>query len=373
MSYERPNIRDMSGYVWGEQPEGPEQCKLNTNENPHPPSPKVAAALRAFDAASLRTYPQPTADQLRTKLAERHGLDIDNVLATNGGDEALRLAVTTFAAPGTPLGCAHPGYSLYPVLARIQEAPVLQASYRNDWTLPEDFAAQANAAGARLTCLANPHAPSGRLMDVDQCARLAAGLNGVLLLDEAYADFIDPALGYDSAPLLRDFGNLLILRSFSKGYSLAGLRLGYLLGRPALMAPLLTKTRDSYNVNAVSQALGLAALSDPAYAADTWARVRKERRRLRDGLTELGLTAPASQANFLLAGVPAGAGLSAPELQAGLREQGTLVRHFNAPMLHDKLRISVGTAKQNQRLLKALQGLLEDAAATQSRSSQWAS
>ena len=363
MNYERPNVRDMAGYVWGEQPEDPDQCKLNTNENPYPPSPEVAAALRTFDAASLRTYPQPTADKLRTELAERHGLDIDNVLVTNGGDEALRLAVTTFAAPGAPLGCAHPSYSLYPVLAHIQDAPVLQACYCDDWTLPKGFAAQANAAGTRLTCLVNPHAPSGRLMDVDQCAQLAAELDGVLLLDEAYADFIDPALGYDSAPLLRDFDNLLILRSFSKGYSLAGLRLGYLLGQPALIAPLLTKTRDSYNVDAISQALGLAALADPAYAADTWTQVRKERQRLREELAGLGLPSPASQANFLLASVPAGSGPSAAELQAGLRARGILVRHFSAPKLHDKLRITVGAPQQNQRLLKALQGLLADSIA----------
>lgn len=363
MNYERPNVRDMAGYVWGEQPEDPDQCKLNTNENPYPPGPEVAAALRAFDAASLRTYPQPTADKLRTKLAERHGLDIDNVLVTNGGDEALRLAVTTFAAPGAPLGCAHPSYSLYPVLAHIQDAPVLQACYCDDWTLPKGFAAQANAAGTRLTCLVNPHAPSGRLMDVDQCAQLAAELEGVLLLDEAYADFIDPALGYDSAPLLRDFDNLLILRSFSKGYSLAGLRLGYLLGQPALIAPLLTKTRDSYNVDSLSQVLGLAALADPDYAAGTWTQVRKERQRLREELAGLGLPSPASQANFLLASVPVGSGPSAAELQAGLREQGVLVRHFSTPKLHDKLRITIGAPQQNQRLLKVLQGLLADSIA----------
>ena len=358
MSYERSNIRDMAGYVWGEQPEDPGQCKLNTNENPYPPSPQVAAALRAFDAAHLRTYPQPTADRLRTQLAKLHGLDRDGVLVTNGGDEALRLAITTFAAPGTPLGCAHPSYSLYPVLAQIQDAPLLQASYADDWTLPKGFADQANAAGARLTCLVNPHAPSGRLMDVDQCARLAAELDGVLLLDEAYADFIDPALGYDSASLLRDFDNLLILRSFSKGYSLAGLRLGYLLGQPTLIAPLLTKTRDSYNVDAISQALGLAALSDPTYAEDTWARVRQERERLRDGLAQLGLPAPPSQANFLLASVPAAAKLPASELYAALKAQGILVRHFNAPKLCGKLRITVGAPQQNQRLLRALRGLL---------------
>ena len=363
MAYERNNIRRMAGYTWGEQPEDPGACKLNTNENPYPPAPGVAAALKGIDAADLRTYPQPTAAPLRTKVAEHHGLARENALITHGGDEALRLAITTFVEPGSPLGCANPSYSLYPVLASIQNAPVLQVEYGEDWTLPADFAKRANAAGARLTCVVNPHAPSGRLMSTDDCARLAFELDGVLLLDEAYADFIDPALGYDSAPLVRAHDNLLILRSFSKGYSLAGLRLGYLIGQQALIEPLLTKTRDSYNIDAISQRLGLAALGDQDYAMDTWRRVRTERLRLSDELARRGLACPSSQANFLLAQVPPNAKLPAKALYEALKTQGILVRHFDTPRLGDCLRISIGTRAQNQRLLSALDDLLDDVSA----------
>ena len=363
MAYERSNIRRMAGYTWGEQPVDPGACKLNTNENPYPPAPGVAAALKEMDAAALRTYPQPTAAPLRTKIAERHGLEKGNVLVTHGGDEALRLAITTFVEPGSPLGCANPSYSLYPVLAEVQNAPLLPADYADDWTLPTNFARQANAAGARLTCLVNPHAPSGRLMATEDCARLASELDGVLLLDEAYADFIDPALGYDSAPLVKAHDNLLILRSFSKGYSLAGLRLGYLIGQEALIEPLLTKTRDSYNIDAISQRLGLAALDDQDYAADTWRRVRAERSRLNDELARRGLACPPSEANFLLAQVPPNAKLSAKALYEALKAQGILVRHFDTPRLGGHLRISIGTPAQNRRLLEALNDLLDNVSA----------
>ena len=363
MAYERSNIRRMAGYTWGEQPEDASTCKLNTNENPYPPAPGVAAALKEINAADLRTYPQPTADPLRTKIAEHHKLAKENALITHGGDEALRLAITTFIEPGSPLGCANPSYSLYPVLAGIQNAPLLQAEYSDDWSLPADFAQQANAAGTRLTCLVNPHAPSGRLMTTDDCARLAAELDGVLLLDEAYADFIDPALGYDSAPLVKAHDNLLILRSFSKGYSLAGLRLGYLIGQEALIEPLLTKTRDSYNIDAISQRLGLAALDDQDHAAETWRRVRAERSRLEDELARRGLQCPPSEANFLLAQVPEDAKLTAKALYEALKARGILVRHFDTPRLADALRISIGTPAQNQRLLHALDDLLDHVSA----------
>lgn len=363
MAYERSNIRRMAGYTWGEQPEDPGACKLNTNENPYPPASGVAAALKAIDAADLRTYPQPTAAALRTKIAEHHELAKENVLITHGGDEALRLAITTFIEPGSPLGCANPSYSLYPVLAGIQNAPVLQAEYNEDWSLPADFAKRANAAGTRLTCVVNPHAPSGRLMSAGDCARLATELDGVLLLDEAYADFIDPALGYDSAPLVKAHDNLLILRSFSKGYSLAGLRLGYLIGQEALIEPLLTKTRDSYNIDAISQRLGLAALDDQDYAMDTWRRVRAERSRLNDELARRGLACPPSEANFLLAQVPPNAERTAKALYEALKARGILVRHFDTPRLGGALRISIGTPAQNRRLLEALDDLQGDVSA----------
>ena len=358
MSYERDNIRCMQGYVWGEQPTDANACKLNTNENPYPPSPDVQKALTAFDAGDLRTYPPPTADALRTALANHHGLGLDNVVIANGGDEALRMAITTFVEPGSPLGSAEPSYSLYPVLAQIHDAPLAAVELTDAWMPPADFARRMNAANVQLTCLTNPHAPSGMLLPADHVRELAGELQGVLLLDEAYVDFVDPELGYDSVTLLENFDNLLILRSFSKGYSLAGLRLGYLLGQRGLIEPLITKTRDSYNVNAFGQRLGLAAFLDRAYAERAWASVRSDRARLARDLLKLGFDAPPSQSNFLLAQVAPRAGLTAREIYLALRDQGIMVRYFDAPRLADKLRITVGTPQQNARLAAALGVLL---------------
>lgn len=358
MAYERDNIRRMQGYVWGEQPTDADTCKLNTNENPWPPSPAAERALAEFDAGTLRTYPQPTADTLRAALAEHHGLERDNVIVTNGGDEGLRLAITTFVEPGTPLGIAPPGYSLYPVLAEIHDASVAAAELTGEWLPPPGFAGRMNTAGAGLTCLPNPNSPSGCLFDAEAIRALAAELDGVLLIDEAYVDFVDPELGYDAVGLLDDTDNLLILRSFSKGYSLAGLRLGYVMGPVGLIEPMITKTRDSYNVNEFGQRLGLAAFRDRSYVEHTWAAVRDARNHLAGELAALGLPSPPSQANFLLARVPDEARMTAAQLRLALKERGILVRYFDTPRLHDKLRITVGTPDQNARLVGELATLL---------------
>ena len=356
--YQRPNIAAMQGYTWGEQPQDQRTVKLNTNENPYPPSPSVAQALANIDAAQLRTYPQPTADTLRDAIAAAHGLTRDHVVITNGGDEALRLALTTFVEPGAGFGMAEPSYSLYPVLAAIQDANVVRVPLLDDWTLPSEFAETLNRAEVQLTCVVNPHAPSGALTQTDRLTQLAHTLDGVLLIDEAYANFVDPELSYDATSLARTQENVLILRTFSKGYGLAGLRLGYLLGHPSLIDPIISKTRDSYNIDHVSQVLGLAAFNDEAYALQTWDNVRAERTVLTQNLAQLGLHAPASQANFLLVEVPAHAKHNAQALYEALKGQHILVRYFNAQRLNNKLRISIGTPAQNEQLLAALTQLL---------------
>ena len=242
MTFERDNIARMHGYSYGEQPDAADVVKLNTNENPYPPSPAVATALANFDAAELRTYPNALANPLRGAIAKQHRVSVDNVMITNGGDEALRLAFTTFVDPGRVFASLTPSYSLYPVLAEVQDAQQLAIPLTADFGLPQDLAGQLNAAGARLTCLVNPHAPSGAMVNAAELAELAKNVQGVLLIDEAYVDFIDPALDYDLTPLLKDAPNLILLRSFSKGYSLAGLRCGYLLGHAGLIKPMLEKT-----------------------------------------------------------------------------------------------------------------------------------
>lgn len=349
----------MSGYTWGEQPEDTRTIKLNTNENPYPPSSRVQDALRNLDSTSLRTYPQPTADQLRDAIAHHHGTRREQVVVTNGGDEALRLAFTTYVEPGKSFAMASPSYSLYPVLANIHDATVVEVGLTPDWHLPRDFTDKVNAAGAQLTCVVNPHAPSGTLTSTEVLADIADNLTGLLLIDEAYADFIDPTLQYNSAELLKHHHNVLILRTFSKGYSLAGLRLGYLLGDQSLIDPIVAKTRDSYNINHISQILGLAAFKDQDYAQQTWHQVRQDRATLGADLAELGLESPVSDANFLLVQVPPDAHKNAAQLYEHLKTEGILVRYFSTPPLTDKLRITIGTHEQNQRLILALKQVLK--------------
>jgi len=352
VTFERDNIAAMEGYVSGEQPNDPNTTKLNTNENPYPPTPEIGKVIAGFDVDRLRRYPPPDADGFRDTAAALHKIDRNNIIVTRGGDELLRLMITTFVDPGQPIGVTEPTYSLYPVLARIQDCPITSVPLQDDWKPPENFARSLNDAGVKVTFLVNPHAPSGVLLDHSQIADIATELNGVLLLDEAYVDFIDPDKRYDSMPLIRDLDNVVILRTLSKGYSLAGLRFGYGVGPEPLILPMLRKTRDSYNIDGLSQDVATAALEEQSYAKDTWSKVRRERVKLARDLTQLGFSIVPSETNFLLATVPLP--LTAQALYQSLKKQGILVRYFEHQGLDDKLRITVGTRPQNSRLVAAI-------------------
>lgn len=357
MSFERNNVRAMTGYSSGEQPERADVIKLNTNENPYPPGPAVEQALRAIQVQDLRRYPPPTAAALRRSLAQLHKVGIDNLVVTNGGDELLRLVLATFVDMNECIGVADPSYSLYDVLAAAHGCGLKKFPLRADWSLPDDFAAQLNAAQVKLCFIVNPHAPSGYLMRADAVEKLAREFRGVLVLDEAYVDFVDPRLQHDCVPLTAKLDNLLILRTFSKGYSLAGLRMAYGIGSRALIDPMQYKTKDSYNTDFIAQALARAAIEDQAYASDTWRRVREQRTWLAAELQKLGLHAPPSQSNFLLATVPAPQ--AAEAIYQALKDAGILVRYFKLPGLEDKLRITIGTPEENQRLVAELARVLK--------------
>ncbi len=357
MSYERPNVQAMHGYTSGEQPDQPDVIKLNTNENPYPPGPAVARALAALQVESLRRYPPPTAMALRKALAGMHAIEVDNIVVTNGGDELLRLLLATFVAPEECVATASPSYSLYEVLAAAHGCSMKHYPLNTDWTLPLNLAAQLNADKVKLCFIVNPHAPSGTLYPAQQLAALARSFKGVLVIDEAYVNFVDPELHYDALPLIRELDNVLLLRSFSKGYSLAGLRMAYGIGAKSLVNPMQYKTKDSYNTDIIAQTLALAAVGDQDYAASTWQQVRQQRAVLRAALQDLGLATPPSQSNFLLATVPPSH--QAERIYGGLKTAGILVRYFKLPGLDDKLRITIGTPEENRRLLLALQPLLQ--------------
>ncbi|MHC4996307.1 MAG: histidinol-phosphate transaminase [Planctomycetota bacterium] len=357
MSYQRPNIQRMTGYAPGEQPEDASVIKLNTNENPFPPCDEVMDTLSHFDPHELRRYPLPAAQRFCKLAAQTHNVAPENIIATNGGDELLRLAITTFVDPGQRIGTAEPSYSLYPVLADIHDAEVFSVDLNDDWLPPADLAARMNDAGAKITFIVNPHAPSGVLLGADPLATLAEQLDGVLLIDEAYVDFVDPALEHDTTPLVNRFDNVLILRTLSKGYSMAGLRFGYGIGSAGLIRPMTEKTKDSYNTDAVSQRLAEASLTHRGLAADTWRIVRIERDRLVRELAELGLTCPESHSNFVLASVPDAFAGGAQNVYQSLKDRGIFVRYFDQDRLRDKLRITVGLASENDALLSALREL----------------
>ncbi len=347
MSRFRPAIDALHGYVPGEQPPGGAGVvKLNTNENPYPPSPRALAALAAIDGDSLRRYPQPFADTFRRSAAEVLGVDPDWILVGNGSDDLLTMLFRAVTGTGRTVAYPAPTYVLYRTLAAIQGAPVMEVPFDEEYTLPVAALAE---AGAALTIVANPNSPSGTTATVEQLAELAARTAGVVAVDEAYVAFAERS----ALDLVRRNGRVIVLRTLSKSHGLAGLRLGFGVAHPDLLSGL-AKVKDSYNVDAVAAAVGAAAVRDVEYTRETVERIRTTRTRLGRALAGRGFRVWPSQANFVLARPADGDAL---RLYRGLRERGVLVRYFAEPGLADKLRISVGTDRQTARLLSALADL----------------
>ena len=265
--------------------------------------------------------------------------------------------LTTFVDPGEKVAVASPAYSLYPVLTAIQDGQLEEIELNDEWLPDERFAEKANERGCKVAFIVNPHAPSGTLVSQSLIKAIATTFGGLLVIDEAYVDFVSDAT-HDLTQFAVEAPNVLLLRTLSKGYGLAGLRFGYGVGCRNIIHPMITKTRDSYNLDAISQALATAAIMDRAYAAGTWAKINTERRTLSNALTIMGFEVLPSQGNFVLATVPTGP-LTAEQLFEGLKVSGVFVRFFNEPRLQDKLRITIGTPEENQRLIASLSTLLE--------------
>ena len=349
MSYFRPAVDTLRPYVPGRQPAaGARVVKLNTNENPYPPSPRALAALEAIDGDELRRYPSPFSREFREAAAETLDVDPAWVLAGNGSDDLLTMLVRSVTGPGRPVVYPTPTYVLYRTLAGIQEAPVVEVPFDDDFVLP--VAALAEAGGA-LTFVANPNSPSGTAAPVSTLAYLADSVDGLLVIDEAYVAFAEA----DALDLVRRRTNVVVLRTLSKSHGLAGLRLGYAVAPPAVIEGL-AKVKDSYNVGAVANRVGAAAIRDTVYAQRVAERIVESRRRLAARLQELGCRVWPSQANFLLVRPPAG---DAARVHRQLEAFGVLVRYFDQPALAETLRITVGTDEENATLLDALQQVLQ--------------
>lgn len=348
-----PHVGALRAYVPGEQPGDGGWVKLNTNEHPWPPSPRAveaAARLLADGACRLRLYPSPDAAPLREAAARFHGHPAADIVAGNGSDDLLNLLIRAYAGPGRPVGMLEPSYSLYPVLAAAQDAPLVRVPFPADGRL--DGSALADS-GAAIFFLTSPNAPLGPAFPPAEVAAAAVRFPGLLVVDEAYAAFADD----DAAALPARLPNVVVTRTLSKSHALAGLRAGYALCPPGV-ADVLHRVRDSYNLDALAQAAAAAALDDRAWLAEAVAAVRAGRERLSRGLAALGWVARPSQANFVLADpLRGGDGPSvalAESAFAFLRGRRILVRRFPShPLTATALRITVGRPDEVDALLAA--------------------
>ena len=357
-------VRRLEAYTPGEQPKVRNVVKLNTNENPYPPSPACAAVLKGFDLEKLRKYPDPNFSALREALAKLNGTVPENVFVGNGSDEILALAAKAFVENDEAIGSLDPSYSLYKTLAAIRDVKWVGdgEDMRRETKDETSHVSRLASSNVSLFLWTNPNAPTGELAEPETIAAFARKFPGVVLVDEAYADFA--RTNCMKLATARANRNVLVMRTFSKSYSLAGLRVGYCVG-PKDLIDALYKVKDSYNVDALAQAVALAAVRDRKWMKANVAKVVKTRTWLTQELVRRGWDVLPSESNFVFARPPAagegkrkkGKGKSADEIFSLLRKRNIFVRYFPAPKTRDRIRITIGTDVQMKKLLKALDEL----------------
>jgi histidinol-phosphate aminotransferase len=346
----KEHIQRLRAYEPGKQPrEGEQVIKLNTNENPYPPSPWVLEAIREEATSALRLYPDPLSQRLREAAASVYGVLPGQVLCGNGSDELLGILLRTFTNRGDRIGFYDPSYSYYRTLGSVYDLEQRSTPLGRDFTsppLPTD-------PDLALFFLTNPHSPLGFSLRPEFVSRLARHLRGILVVDEAYADFAR----WNCLSLLREFPNVVITRSLSKSYSLAGLRVGLALAAEPHIAQM-HKARDHYNLNRVSQAAATVALRDQGFFEENRRRILRTRDRFIKALHALGLETVSSDANFAFVRFPSSS--TASRVYQAMTARGILVRHFEQDGLSDGLRITVGTDRDMDRLLAQLGSLLRE-------------
>ena len=348
-SFFRPEIDVVTGYIPGEQPKSDSKIiKLNSNENPYPPSPKVKDVLQNFDWEWLRRYPDSSATDFRKAVSETLNVPTDWIIVGNGSDEVLNLVIRACTDVNRKVVYPMPTYVLYRTLVEMQPAQTVEIDYPEDYKLPIDELVKADGA---VTFIATPNSPSGHVVPIEDLRELASRLSGVLVIDEAYCDFADS----DALSVVKEFENVISIRTLSKGYSLAGIRLGFGIANQKLLSGLY-KIKDSYNIDAIACAIGAAAMRDQYYKNNSAEKVKKSRSKLSEELEKLGFKVWDSQTNFLLNQPPKG---NAEYLYLKLKEKGILIRYFKQEGLEDKLRIAVGTDEENKVLVEALSELLK--------------
>lgn len=344
----RPCIQELYGYTPGRQLAGGGYIKLNTNENPYPPSPRVIEALRQFQGADLRLYSDPVATPLCATAARLVSCDIEQVIAGNGSDDILTMIFRTFLDAGDVVATAAPSYSLYNTLGAMQAARFVEVPMGPDYTLPPDL----HTCGAKLMLIVNPNSPTGVLFSQPDLRSLLDKSQCIVVLDEAYAEFA----GESAIDLLADYPHLIVTRTFSKSYALAGLRLGLGFAHPEIIQQLM-KVKDSYNLDRLAIAAGCAALEDQEWLKEITDKIIRTRTRMLTELEAMGLFVPPSRSNFVFPRIPNG---RAKEVFEALEARRILVRYFGSlPMIADSLRVTVGTDEETDIFLEALKEILQ--------------
>lgn len=360
----RPAIQAMGGYVPGEQPKANEAVKLNTNENPYRASESVYDAIRQVADQGLARYPNALGEAFRQAAAKCYGVDPDWILCGNGSDDILTILTRTFVGSGEMLRLPYPSYILYKSLAQLQGACSEEVRFHPNWTLPDYFGQpfrphtgltveEVEPSPLKLVFLPNPNSPSGTVLPPEAIAKIAAELPCPLVVDEAYADFADT----NCIELIRQYPHIMISRTLSKAYSLAGLRFGFLIAHPELITQLV-KVKDSYNCDALSIAAATAAIEDQAWQTENKRQILATRERLTQRMRKLGFHVPDSSANFTW-NVHSDPSVSHKKIYEHLKNNGYLVRYMNYIDWGDGLRISVGTNEQIDQCLDLIETFLQ--------------
>ena len=344
MTYVRENISRLAGYVPGEQPQGGKFIKLNTNENPYPPSPKVVEAIQVA-AEKLVRYPDPVSTAFRLAAGEALNVDPDWIVCGNGSDDILTVLTRSFVNQGDMIRLPNPSYILYRTLAEIQGASYQEINFNEDWSLPASFAAADDRL--KLVFLPNPNSPTGTVVSQDEILDLADRLPCPILIDEAYVDFAE----FNCVDLVKQNEKIMVSRTLSKSYGLAGLRFGFLVAQPSMIEQLL-KVKDSYNCDALSIAGATAAITDQSWLKENVAKIKSTRQVLQEKLTQLGFEVIPSQANFVWCTHSL---TEVKPIYEYLKENRILVRYMSYPNWKEGLRISVGTDDQISACLSLIQ------------------
>lgn len=340
--YLKYNLKQFQPYIPGEQPKHSGWIKLNTNENPYPPSPKVVQAISKAAKLNLQIYPDPVSLDLRKSIGKYYKIQLDRVIIGNGSDEILRMILETYINPGEIIFSLYPSYPLYKVLSEIHSGKNRLIQLTPEFDLPE----WKKTWQGKILFIANPNSPTGGLFDYKKIGRICELFNGIIVLDEAYVDFA-PQSGLS---LLLQYPNLIITRSFSKSYSLAGLRIGFALGSKNIISEL-NLVKDSYNINRISQIAAKSALEDKTYFQKTRTKIIHTRNYLVNELKKMGFYIFPSEANFIFT-IPSDKNGKA--LYQYLNKKKILVRYWDLPRLREGIRITVGTEHQINRLLEEI-------------------